>query len=67
MIEKGIGETNLTVTIEGRRRFPVRVRYAPQFRSSAEAIGADSDHRSNRRADSAGAARGAFEQSRGQR
>jgi Cu(I)/Ag(I) efflux system membrane protein CusA/SilA len=38
-IEKGIGETNLTVTIEGRRRFPVRVRYAPQFRSSAQSIG----------------------------
>src|SRR5207244_4211379 len=29
-IEKGIGETNLSVTIEGRRRFPVRVRYAPE-------------------------------------
>jgi copper/silver efflux system protein len=38
-IEKGIGETNLTVTIEGRRRFPVRVRYAPQFRGSPEALG----------------------------
>src|SRR5216684_3166593 len=38
-IEKGIGETNLTVTIEGRRRFPVRVRYAPQYRSSAAALG----------------------------
>jgi len=38
-IEKGIGETNLSVTIEGRRRFPVRVRYAPEFRGSAEAIG----------------------------
>jgi Cu(I)/Ag(I) efflux system membrane protein CusA/SilA len=38
-IEKGIGETNLTVTIEGRRRFPVRVRYAPQFRSSPQALG----------------------------
>jgi Cu(I)/Ag(I) efflux system membrane protein CusA/SilA len=38
-IEKGIGETNLTVTIEGRRRFPVRVRYAQQFRSSPEALG----------------------------
>lgn len=38
-IEKGIGETNLSVTIEGRRRFPVRVRYAPEFRSSSEAIG----------------------------
>jgi len=38
-IEKGIGETNLSVTIEGRRRFPVRVRYAQQFRSSPEALG----------------------------
>jgi len=38
-IETGIGETNLTVTIEGRRRFPVRVRYAPQFRSSPQALG----------------------------
>jgi Cu(I)/Ag(I) efflux system membrane protein CusA/SilA len=38
-IEKGIGETNLTVTIEGRRRFPIRVRYAAEFRSSPEAIG----------------------------
>ncbi|MDQ2746597.1 MAG: efflux RND transporter permease subunit, partial [Acidobacteriota bacterium] len=39
LIEKGIGETNLSVTIEGRQRFPVRVRYAPEFRSSPEAIG----------------------------
>lgn len=38
-IEKGIGETNLSVTIEGRRRFPIRVRYAPEFRSTPEAIG----------------------------
>jgi Cu(I)/Ag(I) efflux system membrane protein CusA/SilA len=38
-IEKGIGETNLTVTIEGRRRFPVRVRYAQAYRSSPEALG----------------------------
>jgi Cu(I)/Ag(I) efflux system membrane protein CusA/SilA len=38
-IEKGIGETNLTVTVEGRRRFPVRVRYAQQYRSSAAALG----------------------------
>ena len=38
-IEKGIGETNLSVTIEGRRRFPIRVRYAPQFRGSPSAIG----------------------------
>ena len=39
IVEKGIGETNLSITIEGRRRFPVRVRYAPEFRDSAEAIG----------------------------
>lgn len=38
-IEKGIGETNLSITIEGRERFPVRVRYAPEFRKSPEAIG----------------------------
>jgi copper/silver efflux system protein len=38
VIEKGIGETNLTVTIEGRRRFPIRARYAPEFRDSPEAI-----------------------------
>jgi len=29
----------LTTTIEGRRRFPVRVRYAPQYRSDPEALG----------------------------
>jgi len=39
VIEKGIGETNLTITIEGRRRFPIRVRYGEEFRSSPEAIG----------------------------
>ena len=38
-IEKGVGETNLSVTIEGRRRFPIRVRYAPQFRGSPQALG----------------------------
>ncbi|MEO5897323.1 MAG: CusA/CzcA family heavy metal efflux RND transporter, partial [Vicinamibacterales bacterium] len=38
-IEIAVGETTLTTTIEGRQRFPVRVRYAPQFRSSVEAIG----------------------------
>ncbi len=38
IIEKGIGETNLSVTIEGRQRFPIRVRYAPEFRGSPEAI-----------------------------
>jgi Cu(I)/Ag(I) efflux system membrane protein CusA/SilA len=39
VIEKGIGETNLSVTIEGRRRFPIRVRYAPEFRNSVGQIG----------------------------
>jgi len=38
VIETAIGETNLTLTIEGRQRFPVRVRYAPQYRSSPEAL-----------------------------
>jgi Cu(I)/Ag(I) efflux system membrane protein CusA/SilA len=38
-IEKGIGETNLSVTIEGRRRFPVRVRFAPEFRADVKALG----------------------------
>jgi Cu(I)/Ag(I) efflux system membrane protein CusA/SilA len=32
VIETAIGENNITTTIEGRKRFPVRVRYAPQFR-----------------------------------
>jgi copper/silver efflux system protein len=39
VIDLGIGETNLTVMIEGRKRFPARVRYAPQFRTSPEALG----------------------------
>jgi len=39
VIETAIGETNLTLTVEGRQRFPVRVRYAPQYRASAEALG----------------------------
>jgi Cu(I)/Ag(I) efflux system membrane protein CusA/SilA len=36
VIETAIGENNLTTTIEGRRRFPVRVRYAPEFRRNRE-------------------------------
>src|SRR5439155_21415237 len=39
VIETAIGETTLTTTIEGRRRFPVRVRYAPQYRTEPEALG----------------------------
>jgi Cu(I)/Ag(I) efflux system membrane protein CusA/SilA len=38
VIETAVGETNLTLTIEGRQRFPVRVRYAAPFRSSPEAL-----------------------------
>ena len=33
VIETAIGENNLTTTIEGRQRFPVRVRYASEFRT----------------------------------
>src|SRR6476646_7594673 len=39
VIENAIGETNLSMTIEGRRRFPVRVRYAPEYRADPEALG----------------------------
>jgi copper/silver efflux system protein len=39
VIETAIGDTAVTTTIEGRQRFPVRVRYASEFRSDAEAIG----------------------------
>ena len=38
VIEKAVGETNLAVTIEGRKRFPVRVRYAQQYRSDPNQI-----------------------------
>lgn len=37
-VEKAIGETNLSMTIEGRQRFPVRVRYNPEFRSGPQQI-----------------------------
>ncbi|HKZ08284.1 MAG TPA: CusA/CzcA family heavy metal efflux RND transporter [Methylomirabilota bacterium] len=38
VIETAVGETNLTLTVEGRQRFPVRVRYAAPYRSSPEAL-----------------------------
>jgi copper/silver efflux system protein len=38
VIETAVGETTLTLTIEGRQRFPVRVRYAPQYRATPEAL-----------------------------
>ena len=39
VIETAVGETVLTTTIEGRARFPVRVRYAPQYRADPQALG----------------------------
>jgi Cu(I)/Ag(I) efflux system membrane protein CusA/SilA len=39
VIETAIGETTLTTTIEGRRRFPVRVRYSPEYRADPEMLG----------------------------
>jgi copper/silver efflux system protein len=39
VIETAVGETNLTLTIEGRQRFPVRVRYASEYRASPQALG----------------------------
>src|SRR5512145_2008601 len=38
VIENAVGETTLTMTIEGRQRFPVRVRYAPQYRADPQAL-----------------------------
>ncbi len=38
VIETAIGETVLTTTIEGRSRFPVRVRYRPEARSDAQSL-----------------------------
>ena len=39
VIETAIGEKNLTTTIEGRKRFPVRVRYASEYRKSLQDLG----------------------------
>ena len=39
VIETAIGETTLTTTIEGRTRFPVRVRYAPEYRADPQLLG----------------------------
>lgn len=38
VIEHAVGETTLTTTIEGRERFPVRVRYAPNYRADPQAL-----------------------------
>ena len=40
VVETAIGGKNLTTTIEGRQRYPVRVRYARDFREDPSAIGA---------------------------
>jgi Cu(I)/Ag(I) efflux system membrane protein CusA/SilA len=40
VVETAIGETTLTTTIEGRQRFPVRVRYAGAYRADPQALGA---------------------------
>lgn len=39
VVETAIGEKNLTTTIEGRRRFPVRVRYGPEYRADLHSLG----------------------------
>jgi len=39
-IEVGIGEVSAGTTIEGRKRFPIRVRYNKEFRESPEELGA---------------------------
>ena len=38
VIEIAVGETVLTTTIEGRSRFPVRVRYRPEDRADPQAL-----------------------------
>ena len=39
VIETAVGETVLSSTIEGRQRFPIRVRYASAFREDPRALG----------------------------
>jgi Cu(I)/Ag(I) efflux system membrane protein CusA/SilA len=39
VIETAIGGKNLTTTIEGRQRFPLRVRYARDFRENPQQLG----------------------------
>jgi copper/silver efflux system protein len=39
VVSNAVGETTLTMTIEGRERFPVRVRYAPQYRADPQILG----------------------------
>jgi AcrB/AcrD/AcrF family protein/YtkA-like protein len=39
VIRTAIGERNLTLTLEGRQRFPVRVRYGSEYRQDPQALG----------------------------
>jgi Cu(I)/Ag(I) efflux system membrane protein CusA/SilA len=39
VIESGIGGSKITATVEGRRRFPVRVRYQRELRDQIETLG----------------------------
>ncbi|MBM4166016.1 MAG: efflux RND transporter permease subunit [Ignavibacteria bacterium] len=38
VIETAIGGENISTTVEGRRRFPIRVRFAKDFRDNVEAL-----------------------------
>jgi Cu(I)/Ag(I) efflux system membrane protein CusA/SilA len=38
VIETAIGETVVSTSIEGRQRFPVRVRYKPEYRADPESL-----------------------------
>jgi len=39
VVETAIGGMNLTTTVEGRERYPVRIRYASDYRSDPETLG----------------------------
>lgn len=39
MIEMAVGGRRITTTIEGRERYPVRVRYMRELRDSIETLG----------------------------
>ncbi|HXG89808.1 MAG TPA: CusA/CzcA family heavy metal efflux RND transporter [Vicinamibacterales bacterium] len=39
VIQTAVGESVLAMTIEGRQRFPVRVRYAAEYRADPQAVG----------------------------
>lgn len=38
VVEEGVGEKNISTTVEGRRRFPIRVRIAEGYRNSVEGL-----------------------------